>query len=249
MEFPHSHAMAICQTAEVHEEIATLFAALRLAREKQLKAARALAQVEKQQPQPATPEPMQIRVYPLALPPGGQGGGFSAMRNNAPNDDAAKEQVAQSSHASSGAAKRAESQRDNRAKEFAAILPEIIAPESWAPHGKGKVWAVGDRLIVRQSETVHQKLEQLLVRELMNWLLGGFLSRQTSHCRVSPCRGRKPIGRRQRSRSQTSVKRQLRRRSTPGWIYPSSISRFQMSWPISNARRRFCPTGLEGALG
>ena len=166
MAFPHSHAMAICQTAEVHEEIAALFAALRLARDKQLKAASALVQVEKQQPQPAAPEPMQIRVYPLALPPAGQGGGFSAVPNNAPSDGAAKEHATHSSHESSGPAKRAESQSDKRAKEFAAVLPEIIAPESWAPDGKGTVWAVGDRLIVRQSKTVHGKVEQL-VRELM----------------------------------------------------------------------------------
>lgn len=166
MEFSHSHAMAISQTAEVHEEIAALFAALRLARDKQLKAASALPRVEKQQPQPVAPEPMQIRVYPLALPPAGQGGGFSAVPNVTPNDGAAKEQLTQSSHASPGASEPARSQSDKRAKEFAAILPEIIAPESWAPHGKGRVWAVGDRLIVRQSETVHLQLVQL-VRELM----------------------------------------------------------------------------------
>lgn len=145
MDFSNSHAMAICQTADVHEEIAALFAALRLARDKQLKAATALAQVDKQRPQPAAPEPMQLRVYPLALPPVGRGGGFSAVSDDAP-----------------AAIKSGDNRIDKRAQEFAAILPEIIAPESWTPHGKGKAWTVGDRLIVRQSQTVHRKLVQLL---------------------------------------------------------------------------------------
>jgi hypothetical protein len=178
MEFRHAHALSVTQTAEVHEEIAALLAALRLARDKQLKAASAVAQIAGKQPQPAAGESMQVKVYALRHSAAGMGGGIFAVPDDAADaDEAAPTQTAPSAAAASPATKGqgasspsapvavaepSGSQLDNWAKQLAATLPEVITPESWAPRGKGRVWAAAGRLIVYQSETVHRQVLQLL---------------------------------------------------------------------------------------
>jgi len=77
-EFRHSHALAFSQSADVHEEVAALLAALRQARHKQRLAAKLLAKAA-EKPQPAEVESMHVKVYRLDLPaatPGRTGGGM-----------------------------------------------------------------------------------------------------------------------------------------------------------------------------
>ena len=70
---------------------------------------------------------------------------------------------------------------DRWTKEIAEILPEVVAPESWAPEGEGFVRIAAGSLIVRQTDAAHRKIE-LFLDELfsgsrfglggwrMNWL-------------------------------------------------------------------------------
>src|SRR6185437_1886184 len=53
-------------------------------------------------------------------------------------------------------------QFDRWAKELAEMLPEIVAPESWEPEGKGFVRAAPGGLVVRQTDAAHRKIAQLL---------------------------------------------------------------------------------------
>jgi hypothetical protein len=49
------------------------------------------------------------------------------------------------------------------AKEFGAIIPQVIDPASWkAAGGKGEIFVVNDRLVVRQTAAVHVQIARLL---------------------------------------------------------------------------------------
>lgn len=175
MGFRNSRAIAFLQTADIHEQTAELLAALRRARDKQLAAARTRARAAEQ---PAEPEPdaMEVKVYAPHISAGGMGGGFFALPaesagaaadGETPEDAIALTPAAPAAPASTreqDARQVAadEERRDKRAREFAALLPELVAPESWEPYGKGFVRVLAGTLVVRQSKAIHQEISQLM---------------------------------------------------------------------------------------
>jgi hypothetical protein len=49
------------------------------------------------------------------------------------------------------------------AKEFAAVIPQVIEPASWkTAGGKGEIFVVNDRLVVRQVAAVQAQIAKLL---------------------------------------------------------------------------------------
>lgn len=218
-EFRHSHALAFSQSADVHEEVAALLAALRQARHKQRLAAKLLAKAA-EQPQPIEVESMKVKVYRLDLPTavgggmggmgggmgglgGGMGGGFFAVQvetaagdklngdtlagnNKAMDEKPAGDKAPPQAGANPVAAPAAgdpqpaptavsaptappkpdSEQFDRWAKEIAEILPEVIAPESWAPKDEGFVRFAAGSLVIRQTEATHRKIAQFLAELL-----------------------------------------------------------------------------------
>lgn len=180
MEFHNSRAIAFLQTADIHEQTAELLAALRRTRDKQLVAARTRARAA-ERPAETEPDAMEVKVYAPHLS-AGMGGGFFALPaepagatgdGEAPNAATAatpaapaspREQDAQKALASAASMAADEQWRDKRAREFAALLPELVAPESWEPHGKGFVRVLAGALVIRQSKAVH--------REISRWMAG-----------------------------------------------------------------------------
>lgn len=71
-----------------------------------------------------------------------------------------------SSAAAAAPPKPSSEQFDRWAKEIAEILPEVIAPESWAPKGEGVVRFAAGSLVIRQSDATHRKIEQFLIQLL-----------------------------------------------------------------------------------
>lgn len=219
-EFRHSHALAFSQMADVHEEVASLLAALRQARHKQRLAAKLLAKAT-EKPQPAEVETTNVKVYRLDLPPAmpggmggmggvgmGGGGGFFAFPGepaasdkvdggkaagnnkamddklageNAPPHPGANPVLAPAQAPAAGAPrpipaavsapaappKLDSEQLDRWAKEIAEILPEVIAPESWAPKGEGFVRFAAGSLVIQQTDATHRKIEQFLAQLLI----------------------------------------------------------------------------------
>ena len=175
MEFRNSRAIAFSQTPDIHEQTAELLAALRRTRDKQLAAARTRARAAEQPPEPE-PDAMEVKVYALHMSSGGMGGGFFALPaesggaaadGETPEDAIALTPAAPAAPASTreqDARQVAadEERRDKRAREFAALLPELVAPESWEPHGKGVVRVLAGTLVVRQSKAVHQEIFRLM---------------------------------------------------------------------------------------
>lgn len=193
-EFAHSQALAFSQTAEVHEEIAELLAALRRTRDKQLAAAKALPQAAQEAPEVEV-ESMQVKVYRLrpgaAMHGRGMGRGFFAVPDKTTSGEAnGKPAPQQVMPAKPAPVQSPPAQNGNRAKtarpvpavqsgpdpkqlakwaeEIAVLLPEVVAPESWKP-GEGFVRAAAGSLVIRQSEAVHRQ-----VAELLNELLPGY---------------------------------------------------------------------------
>lgn len=58
-------------------------------------------------------------------------------------------------------------QFDRWAKEIAEILPEVIAPESWAPKGEGFARFAAGSLVIRQTDATHRKIAQFLAELLV----------------------------------------------------------------------------------
>jgi hypothetical protein len=49
------------------------------------------------------------------------------------------------------------------AKEFAVVIPQVIEPASWkTAGGKGEIFVVNDRLVIRQTAAVHAQVARLL---------------------------------------------------------------------------------------
>jgi hypothetical protein len=185
---PGSKAVVVWQTLEAHEELAHLFAVLRRARDKQVAAARAVVQTLPKKPsQPV----WTVKVYRLVpqntaaaggagSPP--SGGGMFAVEDAAGHDNkeaapAATPPAAQPSaptaadprapgntgKANNAAPSVADTQQlDTWAKEIAALLPQMVAPESWQGPGKGAARAAAASIVVRQTEELHQQIAKLL---------------------------------------------------------------------------------------
>lgn len=159
----NSNSIAFSQTEEVHEEVAELLAALRRARDKQIAAAEPVAPAAERQPDPAK-APTQIRVYRLfrGQPLGGMDGGATPTMQD---EEGRKQLEVIAAHA---CRQGSESSLDAWANALAKTIPCMIEPDTWQPVGVGQIRAVGDTVIVRQTDDV-----QLQVARLVNDVLPG----------------------------------------------------------------------------
>ncbi|HVA47203.1 MAG TPA: hypothetical protein VNH11_12615 [Pirellulales bacterium] len=169
----NSHALAISQAEEAHEEIAELLAALRRTRDKQIEAAKPLDPFAGRPPAPSNEplqikEPLPIKVYHLAqraapakptqaaAPPGQQPvGGAKAA---AP----AKEQNNVALVAAPPADSPSPTKLEAWAKAIAKLVPEMIEPQSWEPTGEGMIRAAGETVVVRQTDEIQYRVGKLI---------------------------------------------------------------------------------------
>jgi hypothetical protein len=198
--FAHSGALAISQTEEAHEEVAELLAALRRTRDKQLAAAKpvAAAALHRQSPDGG---PLEIRVYHLvgraggqlqALAQGSQGGGApdQAGAAPAPADKTAKDAANAPLRESIAVQKvMVESPSDGKlaawAKAIAELVPQMIEPDSWAPSGKAMIRAVGETVVVLQTDEVQERIGKL-VNEMLPGSAAGPARTFHAAVRLSP---------------------------------------------------------------
>ena len=171
-QFPNSRALVFSQTGEIHEEITALLAALRRTRLKQQIAARALAQGK--EPLRAPAGQVQVRIYRLGFRPELMDLGIFAMPDAelaaGTNYQGAQPQYVKSGDASAESAALAQKtaltedgeEFEEWAEGIAEILREIIAPESWQPHGIGFVRSAAGSLVIRQTETNHREIALFL---------------------------------------------------------------------------------------
>ncbi len=138
---PFALSIVVTQRRECHEEIEALLANLREARKTQLGSL----------PQP---DPSELLLASYAMPrhapiwtpplPGYPGSGY-----NAPLYEA----ELKTSLANAAAT----------AKEFAVVIPQVIEPANWkTAGGKGEIFVVNDRLVIRQTAAVHAQVTNLL---------------------------------------------------------------------------------------
>ena len=168
-----SDALAIGQTDEVHREIVDLLASLRVVRDKQLKAAQAIARDVPEEKEVAESE-MPLTTYRIlpdpmaAKPPVKQAkpvanvgdaaagnAGKPAAPPPAPPQPAGSPPDPVSDYS-------AEDRLATKVAKIAALLPELIEPESWQPHGAGMARAIDDTIVVRQTEEVQRRVAALL---------------------------------------------------------------------------------------
>lgn len=173
-EFDHAQALAISQTDEVHEEIVELLAALRRTRDKQLAAATPVDPfAQQQQQQHAKDEgPFEIKVYRLIRQKGVESqatAGVAPAQKQPDTEVVPAEKSPDAKDAGNAPAtekaapeNRAESNLDAWAKAIAKLLPEMIEPKSWQPSGEGMLRAVGETVVVRQSDEVHYRVGKLV---------------------------------------------------------------------------------------
>ncbi|MGH7140421.1 MAG: hypothetical protein ACREHD_32200, partial [Pirellulales bacterium] len=169
---PASQTLWVLQTPEAHELIAQLLDTLRRMRDKQAAAAKAVAEP----PRNPGPPVMSVKVYRLGGSPAGDSAATPdlgrgsldfpiAPRAVSPDAPESRANLAPEKADSSSSAARAK-ELDIRAKEIAALLPDVIAPESWQLAGKGVARAAAGTIVVRQTEGVHQQIGRLL-REIL----------------------------------------------------------------------------------
>ncbi|HWB08715.1 MAG TPA: hypothetical protein VG826_05810 [Pirellulales bacterium] len=146
--FTPSRALAISQTEEAHENIASLLADLRRTRDKQLAAAGPVDVVERQKREEG---PLEIKVYRLVR---------QTEESKAAAESSA-EKAAQ--HAGQGAAEASRGGNlEAWAKAIAELVPEMIEPESWAS-GKAMIRAVGETVVVRQTDDAQNRIGKLIM--------------------------------------------------------------------------------------
>jgi hypothetical protein len=184
---PDSQTLWIFQTPEAHELVAQLLDTLRGMRDKQAAAAKAVAEA----PRDPGPPAMSVKVYRLvgsrpvpsragdsgAAPDlgrpsfdgfpnksdkGDNGSTTDSSKMRAPSEakDTQVNSVPIKADSSPSAVEAKE--LGIRAKEIAALLPDVLAPESWQPTGKGVARAAAGAIVVRQTEEVHQQIGRLL---------------------------------------------------------------------------------------
>lgn len=168
-----SDALAIGQTEEVHREIVELLASLRVVRDKQLKAAQAIARDVPEEKEVAESE-MRLTTYrilpdPLAAtPPVKQAkpvanvGDAAAESADKPASPAPAQPDVAGSPPDPVSNHSAEDRLAAKVSKITALLPELIEPESWQPHGAGMARAIDDTIVVRQTEEVHRRVAALL---------------------------------------------------------------------------------------
>lgn len=167
-----SDALVIGQTEEVHREIVDLLDALRRVREKQLKAAQVVARAEPEEKEAAEPE-MRLTSYRIlpetmaAKPPVKQAKPVANVGDAAAGNEGKPAAPAPAADAAGGAPDpaldySAEDRLAAKVSKIAALLPELIEPESWLPHGAGMARAIDDTILVRQTEDAHRRVAALL---------------------------------------------------------------------------------------
>ena len=141
--FEQSQAIAISQTDEAHEEIAVLLEALRRIRDEQIAAARPVDPFKVEEPTvPA--EPLGTKVYHLApaaaAKPVGRNPAEKSAATITPPDN----------------------KLDAWAAAIVQLVPEMIEPESWQPTGKGVIRAVGETVVVQQTDAIQHRVGKLI---------------------------------------------------------------------------------------
>jgi hypothetical protein len=179
---PNAGALVISQTDKVQEEVVALLAAMRKVQSEEQAAAPADGKQPDRDDAAAADElilvvhrlPMQIsESFPHGM--GGMGGGmFQVPAENqqagaltAPAASGEQKKPAESgqtrpTHPADIMAAR-QAARANAARDLETIIPRVIAPESWQKAGgKGSIHAFGDKLIVRQTRSIHDQIDDLL---------------------------------------------------------------------------------------
>lgn len=169
--FPQSQAIAVSQSDEVHEEIALLLASLRRTRDEQLAAAKPVDAVKAEQPTNRE-QPLSTKVYRLTRRRDDESEHAAAQVAKEEKPSAAAPRVQPSVPAESAVGVPAlkapetrvvaESKLDAWATAIAKLVPEMIEPESWQPKGTGMIHAVGETLVVRQSDDVQHRVGKLI---------------------------------------------------------------------------------------
>jgi hypothetical protein len=170
-----SDALVISQTDAVHEEIATLLDALRVVRDKQVAAAQAIVGTW-----PARPvdSDMRLTAYwlttgPMATtPPGKSSSRNSSWGDGVTGDGSAADGTGQQAKSSPAGpppaslelalAKYEKERAAAKAGKMAALLTQLIEPESWQPRGEGVVRVADDAIVVRQTEAIQRQVAMLL---------------------------------------------------------------------------------------
>ncbi len=174
MSFPVLQPLGVfvlAQTQEVHEEIVQILAMLREARRRQFKeqVLESIPAIDDQQ--------LVLRAYRVGVIPtpagsglGANGGGFFNFddaepdRSFRPLNQVGGGTTTPPATAKGETATASTVDRDRvMAEQLAKAIPELVEPKSWqAAGGKGKIFAVGNRLLVSQSCEVHAKIRDLL---------------------------------------------------------------------------------------
>jgi hypothetical protein len=165
--FDHAHAIAVSQTEEVHEEIVELLANLRRTRDKQPKAAKLADPVAGQQ-HATDKQPSQIRVYRLRQPETAEKPATAATAAAPKEAAASPEKPAEAKAAGNTASvgkgpsdSPATGKLDAWAEAIAQLIPRMIEPESWQS-GEVMVQAVGETIVVRQTDDVQHRIGKLI---------------------------------------------------------------------------------------
>lgn len=156
------NVLVVAQTAEAHEQIARLLAMLRDVRKRQFGE------------QPLKPIPagqggeLPLRVYTIGAKPPATGSGFFNFDDPLPEQPAAaapKPDAPKPPESARCEAPAAPAVNPDvaLAEQLAKAIPELIEPASWqSAGGKGRIFAAGSRLLVRQTCAVHAQIRQLL---------------------------------------------------------------------------------------
>ncbi|OYV81078.1 MAG: hypothetical protein B7Z73_18505 [Planctomycetia bacterium 21-64-5] len=175
----NSHALAISQTEEAHEEIAELLAALRRTRDKQIEAAKPLDPFAGRPPAPSNEplqikEPLPIKVYHLAqrAAPAKQAQAAAPPAQQPAGGAKAAPPAKEQNNVALAAAPPADSPSPTKleawAKAIAKLVPEMIEPESWEPTGEGMIRAAGETVVVRQTDEIQYRVGKLIEERSAN---------------------------------------------------------------------------------
>jgi hypothetical protein len=171
-EVRQSDALAVGQVEEAHQGIAEVLDAMRVVRDKQLKAAEALAAEPPKDQEVAEPEmrltsyrilPDPMTAKPLAKQPKPVANVGDAAGADQPAPPAAPAPPgAAGAMPDPGSEYIAEDRLAAKVAKITSLLPELIEPETWQPHGAGMARAVDDTIVVRQTEEVQRRVAALL---------------------------------------------------------------------------------------
>lgn len=166
---PNSGGLAVSQTDEVHEEIASLLANLRRVRDKQFAAAHPHDRFTWGRRSDAQHKgELEIRLYRffrLPLP------GAPANAPQPPPGNGAAGATAADTAAAEANRKAAEIAASEKLDAWTNVIvklaPEMIAPESWKPAGEGQIRAVSGTIVVHQTPDVQVRVARLIYEMML----------------------------------------------------------------------------------